>query len=69
MIGANLQARRGREGYAGVYHGDDNWRGMRIPEGDRFVWNEDSTYAQRPPYFDGVGCDPAPVREVSCQRS
>ena len=64
VIDANLQARMFTEGYADVYHGDDNWRGMRIPEGDRFAWDEDSTYVQRPPYFDGVGREPAPVRDI-----
>ncbi|KMQ76153.1 aconitate hydratase [Marinobacter subterrani] len=64
VIDANLQTRMFTEGYADVYHGDDNWRGMRIPEGDRFAWDEDSTYVQRPPYFDGVGREPAPVRDI-----
>ncbi len=62
VIDANIEARMFTEGYADVYHGDDNWRGMQVPEGDRFAWDDDSTYVQRPPYFDGVGREPAPVR-------
>lgn len=68
VIGTNLQARMFTEGYADVYHGDDNWRGMRIPESDRFAWDEDSTYVQRPPYFDGIGREPDPVRNITGAR-
>ena len=37
--------------YADVFKGDDNWRGLDIPAGDTFAWDEASTYVRRPPYF------------------
>ncbi len=52
------------QGYADVYAGDENWRGMDIPEGDRFAWDETSTYVRRPPYFDGLTRRPEPVRDI-----
>ncbi len=64
VIDENVQAEMFTRGYSDVYRGDDNWRGMDIPEGDRFAWDESSTYVQRPPYFDGVGREPAPVRNI-----
>ncbi|MBO0820382.1 MAG: aconitate hydratase AcnA, partial [Nocardiopsaceae bacterium] len=50
--------------YADVFAGDDNWRGLNVPSGDTFEWDPDSTYVRRPPYFDGMPADPAPVRDI-----
>ena len=44
--------------YADVFAGDDNWRGLSVPEGDTFTWDAASTYVRRPPYFDGMPAQP-----------
>jgi len=43
---------------------------MRLtsPEGDRFDWQEDSTYVRNPPYFDGMTMKPAPLTEIKGAR-
>jgi aconitate hydratase len=50
--------------YADVFAGDDNWRGLIVPEGDTFAWDPASTYVRRPPYFDGMPATPAPVSDI-----
>src|SRR6202042_1984411 len=50
--------------YADVFEGDDRWRGLDVPSGDTFAWDEYSTYVRRPPYFDGMPDEPAPVSDV-----
>ena len=65
VVDENLEAEMFTAGYSDVYSGDENWRGMHIPEGDRFAWDEESTYVQRPPYFDGVGPEPEPVQDIT----
>ena len=50
--------------YADVFAGDDNWRGLNVPEGDTFSWDENSTYVRRPPYFDGMPAEPTSVRDI-----
>ncbi|MGH3037154.1 MAG: aconitate hydratase, partial [Gaiellaceae bacterium] len=50
--------------YADVFTGDENWAALDVPEGDLFAWDEESTYVRRPPYFDGMGAEPAPVEDV-----
>jgi aconitate hydratase len=50
--------------YADVFEGDDRWRGLDIPTGDTFAWDEHSTYVRRPPYFDGMPDEPAPVTDI-----
>ncbi len=51
-------------GYADVFEGDDRWRGLEVPPGDVFAWDPDSTYVRRPPYFDGMPAEPAPVTDI-----
>ncbi|MHB1876769.1 MAG: aconitate hydratase AcnA, partial [Streptosporangiaceae bacterium] len=50
--------------YADVFTGDDRWRGLDVPAGDIFAWDDASTYVRRPPYFDGMGADPDPVTDI-----
>jgi aconitate hydratase len=50
--------------YADVFEGDDNWRGLRVPEGDTFAWADDSTYVRHPPYFAGLPVKPEPVTDI-----
>ena len=41
--------------YASVFDGDERWRGLDVPEGDLFAWDEASTYVRRQTFFDGMG--------------
>jgi aconitate hydratase len=43
-----------REAYAKVYDGDARWRELEVSGGERYAWDEASTYVRRPPYFDGM---------------
>jgi aconitate hydratase len=54
--------------YADVFTGDDNWRGLSVPEGDTYAWDDASTYVRRPPYFDGMPVEPEPVTDIAGAR-
>ncbi len=43
-----------RKSYGEVFEGDENWNSLEVPEGDRYAWNEQSTYVKQPPYFEGM---------------
>ncbi|HEX7354966.1 MAG TPA: aconitate hydratase AcnA, partial [Mycobacteriales bacterium] len=68
IIDAHLRADMFTRGYADVYTGDDNWRGLDVPTGDRFAWDARSTYVRQPPYFDGMGTEPAPLQDIEGAR-
>jgi aconitate hydratase len=40
--------------YGEVFEGDANWNALEVPAGDRYAWDDASTYVKRPPYFDGM---------------
>jgi aconitate hydratase len=53
--------------YADVFTGDQRWRGIEVPEGDRYTW-PDSTYVRRPSFFDGMKPDPEAIEPVAGAR-
>jgi aconitate hydratase len=54
--------------YDGVYAGDERWRGLEVPTGDRFAWDDESTYVQNPPYFRDMPVEPTPVTDIEGAR-
>jgi len=53
-----------RKSYGQVFDGDAQWNALTIPTGDRFAWDDSSTYVQQPPYFEGMPRTPEPVRDI-----
>jgi aconitate hydratase len=50
--------------YATVFQGDARWRGIPVPQGSTYAWDESSTYIKHPPYFDGMAKTPPAVEEI-----
>ncbi|MCZ7391603.1 hypothetical protein, partial [Klebsiella pneumoniae] len=38
--------------YAEVFAGDAQWQAIEVPQAATYVWKEDSTYIQHPPFFN-----------------
>ncbi len=53
--------------YADVFSGDERWRGLETPDGDRYTW-PDSTYVRRPSFFEGMDPDPTPIAPITGAR-
>lgn len=50
--------------YGAVFDGDEEWRALQIPSGQTFEWQDTSTYVRRPPFFEDMAPQPAPVTDV-----
>ena len=50
--------------YADVFKGDERWADITVEGGKVYNWNPASTYVRNPPYFEGMGIYPEPVRDV-----
>ncbi|MCC7008572.1 MAG: aconitate hydratase AcnA [Acidobacteria bacterium] len=50
--------------YAGVFDGDARWRELPTPTGDRFAWDEQSTYVRRPPFLEHLSPEPGIPAEI-----
>jgi aconitate hydratase len=40
--------------YAAVFEGDEQWKAIEVPQAATYVWQDDSTYIQHPPFFEGI---------------
>jgi aconitate hydratase len=56
------------EVYGNVWDGNPTWNAIRIPEGDLYAWDESSTYIQRPPFFETMAREPAPLADIGGAR-
>ncbi len=54
--------------YADVFAGDERWQHLPTPTGATFAWDPESTYVRKPPYFEGMTADPAPVTDLEGAR-
>jgi aconitate hydratase len=54
--------------YADVFAGDERWQGLPTPTGETFTWDPESTYVRKPPYFEGLQAQPAPVVDIEGAR-
>jgi aconitate hydratase len=69
VIGASIDPEVFRATYEVVFDGDHRWQALPIPSGDRFVWEDDSTYIAKPPFFEGLAADPPPVTDIEGARA
>jgi aconitate hydratase len=67
-IGEAVRADMFRKSYGEVFAGDERWNGLSVPEGERFAWDERSTYVRLPPYFQGMPAEPHEVRDIDGAR-
>jgi aconitate hydratase len=56
-----------KRSYADVFTGDDRWRSLETPEGDRYTW-PDSTYVRKPTFFEGMAPEPEPIEPITGAR-
>ena len=54
--------------YGEVFAGGEEWNALEVPEGDRFAWDEDSTYVRRPSFLRDVPREPEPQRDIEGAR-
>jgi aconitate hydratase len=68
VIGQAIDPELFRQTYASVFEGDEQWRSLPVPSGDRYAWDDGSTYVANPPFFAGLARDPAPLADITDAR-
>jgi aconitate hydratase len=63
-IARSISSEAFRKEYATVTEGDQNWQHLKVPTGDVYRWEPDSTYIRQAPYFDNMPKVPVPVTDV-----
>ncbi len=57
-----------RKRYSNVFAGDRAWRQVKTATGLTYRWDENSTYVQHPPYFDGMAAKPGAIGDIAGAR-
>jgi aconitate hydratase len=68
-VAASVDSAMFIKGYANVFEGDANWKGIKTPAGKIYAWDGKSTYVKNPPYFDGMTMQPAAVADIKGARA
>ncbi len=69
VVGDAITEKMYADSYADVFTGDARWQAIEVPAGDAFAWDPDSTYVRKPPYFDGMSREPAPLTDITGARA
>ena len=64
VVDASITAELFHEYYADVFDGDERWQAIPAPTGNTYAWDGDSTYVQKPPFFDGLAPDPTALTDI-----
>jgi len=67
VVGNSIRSEMFEKNYGEVYSGDQNWRDVSVPEGDRYTW-PDSTYVRRPSFFENMPADPPGISPIEGAR-
>ena len=68
LIAQSLDANTFKRLYAEIANQAPEWDELDIPTGELYRWSEESTYIQKPPFFEGFGLEPDPITEIQGAR-
>ena len=69
VVGSVLDRAMFEESYATILEGDDNWRALSAPAGDRYDWDPASTYIRRPTFLEGIAAQPPELHDIDGARA
>jgi aconitate hydratase len=64
VVRGSIRSAMYKKSYADVFQGDERWNTLPVPAGERFAWDETSTYIRCAPYFDGLPKDPPAIADI-----
>jgi aconitate hydratase len=67
-VRASVKREMFEQEYALAFEGDASWKGMPVPAGEIFQWDELSTYIKKPPYFEHMADPEKSVTDLSSLR-
>ena len=69
VLRSSIDTEMFRTSYAMAFEGDERWKALDVPSGSSFAWdNAHSTYVHKPPFFEGMTREPAPIAPIQGAR-
>lgn len=67
-IDRSVQPKMFEEEYGNVFASNETWNQIAVPEGERYTWDEASTYIRRPSFFEGLSREPGAIQAITGAR-
>jgi aconitate hydratase len=67
LVGRSIASEMFTRNYGRVLEGDETWRAVEVPEGDRYTW-PDSTYVRSPSFFEQMPAEAPGVEPIAGAR-
>jgi len=67
LVGRSIASEMFTRNYGKVLEGDETWRAVEVPGGDRYTW-PDSTYVRRPSFFERMPAEAPGVEPIAGAR-
>ncbi|MDF1700730.1 MAG: aconitate hydratase AcnA, partial [Planctomycetota bacterium] len=68
-VRAGVKREQFEQEYATVFEGDEQWRSLPVPEGNRFAWSDESTYVRFPSFLEDVPAEPTMPGDIEGARA
>jgi aconitate hydratase len=68
IVGQHVSAEMFSQQYSNALLGPKEWQNIQTSEGDLYQWEEESTYVQKPPFFDAVSEDEKEIQNIDNAR-
>ena len=68
LIAQSLDANTFKRLYAEIANQAPEWDELDIPTGELYHWSKESTYIQKPPFFEGFKLEPTPIMDIQGAR-
>ena len=64
VIRSSLKSGMFQKVYSEAFEGSQEWKAMPVAQGDLFEWEQDSTYIRKPPFFEDLSMEVAPLEDI-----
>ena len=68
IVSQHVSAEMFSQQYSNALLGPKEWQNIQTSEGDLYQWKEDSTYVQKPPFFDTISEDEKEIQNIDNAR-
>ena len=68
IVSQHVSAEMFSQQYSNALIGPKEWQNIQTSEGDLYQWKEESTYVQKPPFFDAISEDEKEIQNIDNAR-
>ena len=68
IVSQHVSAEMFSQQYSNALLGPKEWQNIQTSEGDLYQWKEESTYVQKPPFFDAISEDEKEIQNIDNAR-